>query len=451
MKKTFNINLAGFPFIIDEDAYNMLKDYLDTIRYAFETNDDTNEIAFDIETRVAEILYEANEGGTRIITLEMVSNVIERIGQPAEIMEIDTSIKIEEGKDKEEEEAAREKHAGINPPPYNPSETAKNYSRNPFVRKKMFRDPQNSMLGGVCSGLAAYLGIDPTWVRLLTVLLFFLSGTTVAIIYIILWIVLPEARTPYQRMQMLGENPTVENIGKTVTENFHDGEDKSSYNVNENSSGSLLSNIFSVFVKCLVILCLIIASPLLLAFIPILIICIIGFFASGDALAGSGLFGEPFSLAAPNGGLWPFYLLLAAIGGIITVGVPVFLLARMIFKRRDSNMSPNNRRSLLILWLIGIALAAVFTVKTVKMTKYLQAGSKSLQIENIEERNIDIDDIENINVNHDGVTVYGKDGKTIIIDKNGVRTEKINIDETEVVIDSLKVDTLQNDTVLKVH
>ena len=88
MKKTFNINLAGYPFIIDDDAYNMLKDYLDTIRYAFDSSEDTGELAADIESRIAEILIEKNNGTHKIITLDDVSKVLERIGKPSDFIEI---------------------------------------------------------------------------------------------------------------------------------------------------------------------------------------------------------------------------------------------------------------------------------------------------------------------------------------------------------------------------
>ena len=76
------------------------------------------------------------------------------------------------------------------------------------------------MIGGVCSGIAWYLNCDPTWVRLAAVLLTIASLSAGLVLYIILWIVLPEPRTPLERMQMMGEQPTVENIGKTVTDNF---------------------------------------------------------------------------------------------------------------------------------------------------------------------------------------------------------------------------------------
>ena len=445
MKPTLNINLAGYPFTIDEDAYRLLKDYLDTIRYAFDTKEDTEDLAADIESRIAEILIENESGNVRIVTIEEISKVIERIGRPSEFIEVEENASSHEN---ENEETIRIKEDKITPPPYEPN-------RN-FVspwHKKLFRDPQNSMLGGVCSGLAAYLNIDVTVVRLLTVLLFFLSATTVAIAYIILWIVVPEANTPLQRMQMMGQDPTMENIGKTVTGNFQ-GEENGANPRSATGTGfkRFLTSAFSIFVKCIIILGFIIAFPVLLALLLVLLACIIAFFAAGGALIGGGIFGDELPFAAPGGGVLALYLLLATIGAIITLGIPFWLLIRMVFKKNSPNISPNNRRSLVIIWLAGIALTAVFTVKSVKKTKYLDKNSWGINFEKLEELNkLEERDIEEINYYKGGVVVTTTDGKKYKLSKGKVEalsseadteksieeTEEISIDSIEVVADSI--------------
>ena len=443
MKPTLNINLAGYPFTIDEDAYRLLKDYLDTIRYAFDTSEDTEDLAADIESRIAEILIENESGGVRIVTIEEISKVIERIGRPSEFIEVE-----ENASSHENEETIRIREEKITPPPYEPN---RNFG-GPW-HKKLFRDPQNSMLGGVCGGLAAYLNIDVTVVRLLTVLLFFLSATTVAIAYIILWIVVPEANTPLQRMQMMGQDPTMENIGKTVTGNFQ-GEENGTNPRSAAGKGfnKFLTSAFSIFVKCIVILGFIIAFPVLLALLLVLLACIIAFFAAGGALIGGGIFGDlPFT--APGGGVLALYLLLATIGAIITLGIPFWLLIRMVFKKNTPNISPNNRRSLVIIWLIGIALTAVFTVKSVKKTKYLDKNSWGINFEKLEELNeLKERDIEEINYYKGGVVVTTTDGKKYKLSKGKVEalssevdtensiveTEEVSVVSIEVVTDSIK-------------
>lgn len=368
MKKTLNINLAGYPFIIDDDAYNLLKDYLDTIRYAFKTSEDTAELAEDIEARVAEILIGNENGNVRIVSVAEISQVIERIGKPSDFIEIDekATTEIEDEKVKEEEKFS-EKTQQPTPPPYESTSFFKKFSK-----KRLFRDPQNSMLGGVCSGLSHYLNVDVTWVRIIVVLLFFLSASTVGIAYIILWIVVPEARTPYQRMQMMGENPTMENIGKTVTENFQKQDVEPSQNNTKDGVMGFFSLLLSVLTKCLIILGLLIGVPLLFALGVGLLGCVIASFIIGLSIFGVVTDATYGFFDSSLEGQFTFFILLAVIGGIITVGIPLWLLVRMAWKKKESNTSAATRRALLVVWLCGIALLSVFTVKGVEKWKKLK-------------------------------------------------------------------------------
>ena len=403
MKKTININLGGYPFTIDEDAYNLLKDYLDTIRYAFNSADDTEELANDIELRVAELLYEANQNGNRIVTIEQISKVIERIGAPAEIVEIEETVSRDGDKTQTQEEIKVE--VPPTPPPFVPNNAT--YSRNPFARKKIFRDPQNAMLGGVCSGLAQYLHIDVTIIRLVVVLLFFLSGTTVAIIYIILWIVVPEARTPYQRMLMTGTDPTMENIGKTVTDSFSEAKPFPVDDDKRNGFSRFISTVLTVVAKCLVVLCLIIGIPILLALFLVMLACIIAFFVTGPALLGYISLGDGMVVTDPTDSVAAFYLLMATLGAVITLAIPLYLFARKAFRKNSYNLSPATRRSLLIIWLAGLALTAVFTVKTVRKVNQMA------QIENSSRKQVTID--------KEGIEINNGQGQEISIREEGIK------------------------------
>lgn len=438
MKKTLNINLAGYPFTIDEDAYNILKDYLDTIKYAFDTNDDTGEIAADIESRVAEILLENEAGNRLIVTREEISKVIERIGRPSEFMDI-------------KEEVIEENRSAVHdstPPPPPPYEAPR--SNNIYGRKKLFRDPQNALLGGVCSGLAAYLNMDVTVIRILTVLLFFLSATTVGIAYIILWIVVPEARTPYQRMQMHGQDPTMENIARTVTGNYGEDYSNDPYYERSQKPEGFLSSALSVFVKVLIIIGLIIALPLLFAFAVAFLGCAIAVFVIGLGLISGGMFDSV------QEGLMVLYILLAVIGGAITVGIPLWLLVRMAFKRRNSNPNPSTRRALLIVWLCAIAMCAVFTVKAVregrKIDKHEIVNSVGkFKIIDEEEDEDDWSEIKEINIGSDGIMVKDSNGKIIRLGEDGIKIntsdstnstkeneEIIDVNSTTVSVDSIQ-------------
>ena len=437
MKKTLNINLAGYPFTIDEDAYNLLKDYLDTIRYAFHTNDDTEDLAVDIESRIAELLIENEAGGVKIVSKQEVTKVIERIGKPSDFIEITEEDASETSSDisSDESEQKISVEETITPPPYQPNKQ----SRNPFVRKRIFRDPQNSMLGGVCAGIANYLHIDVTVVRLITVLLFFLSASTVAIIYIILWIVVPEANTPFQRMQMMGEDPTVENIGKSVTENYQDKEKVPFQNDKKSGFASFLSSALSIFVKCLIFFGLFIAILLLIAFGAAFLGCAIAIFVIGIGLVSGGMF-DSFAE-----GLMVLYILLAVIGGTITLGIPAWLFLKKFWKKKESASNPSNQRALLIAWFCGMALVAIFSVKAVKQAH--KVDKLGISWEKLEEiNNIDGNDIDDIKITRDGIIIKTTNGTKYEISKGMVISEgKDNTDvissETNSVVDSMTIET----------
>lgn len=365
MKKTFTINVAGFPFTIDDDAYTLLNDYLDTIEHAFARQDDARELVDDIESRVAELLLELTSSGSSIVSAENVENVIQRIGQPEEMIEEDVSLSID--LDGTAEESVKYSKDSATPPPYIPPA--------PAVKKKLFRDPQNAMLGGVCSGFAYYLNADPTAVRLITVLLTVLSVATTGIAYLILWIVMPEARTPYERMQMMGESPTMENIGKSVTENFR--EDNSQvqqhYATVKNAGfGDSLASFFGMCAKTFVIIGLIIAIPLLIAMVIVLIGCIFALIIFGTSW-GWSIFGESTPSWYASAGTIPLWGITCGIGCILALGIPLYLLVRMGLKKKTP-LSKNIRNTLIILWAAGLITGGYSTGRIINLSENLDNG-----------------------------------------------------------------------------
>lgn len=205
MKPTITANLRGTEFTFETDAYALMDQYLRSLHEAFRYRGlDADDLLSDIETRCAEILSEPRPDGSRIVTIIIVRDLIDRMGQPQEIFE-------------------EEYTSGPVPPPYAsaPQSAATSTAAPPPIQKRLYRDSTNMMIGGVCSGLAVYFGWDPVWVRLIAVGLAFLSFSTVMLVYIILWIVLKPANTPYRQMQLRGVSPTLRNIGAAVTDTFH--------------------------------------------------------------------------------------------------------------------------------------------------------------------------------------------------------------------------------------
>lgn len=189
MNKTISINLGGLVFHIDEEAYEVLNSYIIAVEKQFENDSDKEDIISDIELRLAELFSERIDRHHDLITIEIVNQVIEIMGEPDEFAD---------------EEAGS-----------GGQET--NYRQT--TSKRMYRDPDNRVLGGVCSGIGAYFHMDPLVFRILFIVfsLAFFSGI---VIYLLLWIVIPEARTTAQKLEMRGEPITIENIKKAVKDEF---------------------------------------------------------------------------------------------------------------------------------------------------------------------------------------------------------------------------------------
>ena len=183
MKKTLTINLSGVVFHVEEDAYEKLQEYLDDIRDHFGKLDDVDEILEDIEANMAEKLNGKVLRKNKIITIK----------------EVDELIKITGTVDDFEEVLSDEDSMNYDKP--------KKKSR----PKRLYRDTDDVVIAGVCSGLAAYFGIDTVIVRVAFVLSIFLGGTGI-LLYIILWIVMPEAETPKQKLEMSGNPITLDTI-----------------------------------------------------------------------------------------------------------------------------------------------------------------------------------------------------------------------------------------------
>ena len=269
MKKTVNINLGNQVFQIDEDAYQLLDNYLNDLKIYFRKEKESGEIIQDIEYRFAELFGEKVKLGYRVISIEIVEETIARVGKPEELAD-------NEGKPEEK--------------------TSKEAPEPEKIKRRFYRNPDDKLLGGVASGIAAYLDWDPIWIRLLLVALVFLKGVIVPI-YILLWIIMPPARTAAQKLEMRGKRITVENIGKTVTENFDKGDETAE---TQNSGvrgffdGSL--QVLGVLLKAfLIVLGVIVFLPILFVVVILVFVLIVVVFALIGATIG-GAFSWPFGL-----------------------------------------------------------------------------------------------------------------------------------------------------------
>jgi phage shock protein PspC (stress-responsive transcriptional regulator) len=201
MKETVKINLNQRLFDLDADAYSKLKKYLDTLRRYFDKKpNEAEEILQDIEQRIAEILEEKLKGDKQVVNLKDIEEIIQMMGTPADFAR-DNDIS-----EDEEQEDEGTKHEGA----------GEDYNRD---HRRLYRDFDTNIIGGVCAGIASYFNIDPIWVRLAFVVLAFLNGIGI-LLYIILWVAVPAARNTTQRLQMKGRPVTVENIQESVKSEY---------------------------------------------------------------------------------------------------------------------------------------------------------------------------------------------------------------------------------------
>ncbi|ENA1814177.1 PspC domain-containing protein [Flavobacterium psychrophilum] len=355
MNKTVNMNLGGFFFHIDEDAYQKLNRYFDAIKKSL-SSDGREEIMNDIESRVSELFSEKLTGAKQVISLKEVDDVIAVMGQPEDY--------------KIEDEAPRQ-------PNYNYASSGS---------RKLYRDKENGIIGGVLAGLGYYFGIDKVWLRLIMLVLLLSFGTGF-LLYIILWIVMPEAVTTTEKLEMQGEPINISNIEKKVKEefenlsekfknadvNFKDGMDTVSEKVKifsndfsdkmkSNSSrvgsnlGDVIISILGIFAKFLGALIVMVAS-----------ISLLGFFVASIVMLFSSTMPDSFALnyiSTPIGLETPLWI--QGVLFLLVFGIPFFFLLILGLKLLVTNLKSIGsiaKYSLLSLWIIALAILIVLGIK----------------------------------------------------------------------------------------
>jgi len=300
MQKTLTVNISGVSFFIDEDAHCKLNAYIQHLENWFKPKDGGDEIIADIESRLAEIFAQKIKPQTGVITLAMVDEAIAVMGQPEEF-EPNTSSK-------------------------KPSQASSSTDYSiPRASRKLYRDVDNRVLGGVCSGLAAYLNLDPVLVRVIVALIAMGSAGSGVVIYIILWAVLPPALTTSQKLEMRGENVTIQNIEKTIRDEYEEVKkgfskmkDSDSYKNSKNFLDRMNSRDRGIAIAVLAIIALIIFSR------------IIGFFAWMPFHIIPPV--VPFPILSAFGWIIPLTLVLVGVAIITKKDIkPMLLIVFFIF------------------------------------------------------------------------------------------------------------------------
>lgn len=369
MNKTVNINLAGIFFHIDEDAYLKLQRYLEAIKRSFTDSQGRSEIISDIEARIAELFTERIQNEKQVVGVKLVDDVITIMGQPEDYL-VDDEIFEDEPQPKQQQTSR-------------PS-------------KKLYRDTDNSYIGGVAAGLSHYFGIESIWLRLIWLLLAIGSGGTFILIYFIFWALVPEASTTAEKLTMTGDAVNISNIEKkikdgidTVSETvrnvdlkkhghkFKEGFDSVSDNISEtvksvdfqkqgnrlkSSSQTFFDSIGSILMFFLKVIAKFIGILLIIAGISALITLVVGLFTVG--LTDAVHFPPMNFLDAANAANIPLWLMSLLL--FFAVGIPfffVFYLGLKILVNNLKSIGNIAKFTLLGIWFIAIIGMVIIGVK----------------------------------------------------------------------------------------
>lgn len=360
MNKTININLGGLFFHIDENAYHKLTKYLNAIRKSL--SDDPQgkeEIIKDIESRISELLAERVVDERQVVSEQDIDEIVDIMGQPE-----DYNVDDETTFDK----------AGYRP-------------KSSRATKKLFRDGDDRFLGGVAAGTAHYVGIEPIWSRILWLIFAFGFGFGF-IVYPLLWILLPVAKTTAEKLEMEGERVNIDNIEKKIREEFNTVSEKVKEGANDlnekiqnagikkkaksglqeflDTVGSVILTLLKVFAKFIGILIVFIAAITLISLV-------IGFFSWGS-IEYLGIDNE-FMRIHPRfiDSTMPYWLLI--ICAFIVVAVPfivLFMLGLKILSNNAKSFGKVTGLTLLALWILSI-LGIIFTTIDVS-SRYSHSG-----------------------------------------------------------------------------
>ncbi len=385
MNKTIIINISGIVFHIEEDAYEVLRSYMNDVKRYFSYTPDSAEIVADIENRFAEMFSEKLSDSKQVIEIDDVNAIIAQMG----------TIKDFDQQEKEQEYTSYGEYRSD---------------------KKLFRDPDDRIIGGVCSGVGHYFNVEPRWIRIFAVILVFIGGTGF-ILYPILWLVMPLARTRADKMNMKGEPVNLQNFKRNfddeveaVRKNFANANTGGYVRSAATGIGNLISTILKFAVKVIGVFIILTCIGMLVGLCGALL-AFLGVINTADIDA------IPFNIVNPE------YQTLLYISAFLTIFIPllalIFLAIRIIFNRLV--LSRNVSFTMLIIWIVAFSTSIYYGSKV--GADFSRDASFS-QITNIEAKPVyylKLNDIsvngssENLNIKIDTIDYKGK----IVINDSG--------------------------------
>lgn len=341
MKKNITINLFGALYNIDEDAYELLVRYQEDMKRYFAKQEDGEEIADDIEHRVAELMAELKASGVEAVTIEHIEAIIRRIGSPEQL-------------------DGTEEDNDVQPQAEKP-------------RKKLYRNPDDKKIAGVLSGLAAYFGVDTMALRILAILLVFVTQGVCLLIYLFCWLIIPEAKTPEDKLLMRGKPVNMENLREEILNGAGKVEDfvRSPQTVSK-ARGCLttIMDLFAGLFKFILYICLgSIAVALLIALLAVVFGVGVALYASVAGFGSLFLYNVDAVLKQTMEQLPAFTYIGFIISGVcslVLLAIPAYIIIHWIARvwGRSSEINSKMRITLIATWFGALVLFCIFAILT---------------------------------------------------------------------------------------
>lgn len=332
MKKTLTVNLNNVVFHIDEDAYEMLQTYLAEISRHLSA-DERKEVMNDIEARIAELFTERLQKNKNVINLDDVNQIVSILGKPNQFGDGDADDENEKSESKSDKKKAR----------------------------RFYRDPENAVLGGVAGGIAAYFSWDVTWVRIGLVVLALISAGNFIPIYLLVWIVAPKAVTASQRLEMQGEDVTVDNI-KSEINNFKSYVESDKFKQSADTLGERFVDFLRVIFKAIFGFVGIVLGFVGIILAGVLVLVLMFLIFEPNLIHGfTPEFWTDFSLITPDKAV------MLVIALLLVVGCPLFMLVCWAIRIITGRQYANKTTFLVIsiLWFAGLFMLYSFSAKTI--------------------------------------------------------------------------------------
>ena len=340
MKKNITINLFGQLYNIDEDAYELLNNYEESLRHHFSKQEDGAEIFNDIEARIAELLSEQKAKGVEAISIEHVQDIIKRIGAPEEIG----------NEEMDSDEAGQSRAEGAAP-------------------KRLYRDMENKLLAGVLAGFANYFGGDRTWWRIGFILIcvplfgffklfhigFMNLGPVIA--YVVLAILLPSAATPEERLKMKGKAVNPQTLANEVTNEAQQKKDAAAGTDYHRNARGCVAGFFSILVAMFQLILIIVCSVACVA----ILFMLLRLYIVPQAVIGEYFREEQLELMQHPELFWTL-----GVCALVACLIPIYCAVHGLMKKtgRIGSMGILQRVFWMVLWLAAVG-GCVFAMKKI--------------------------------------------------------------------------------------